>query len=158
MSGNNIRFITMAMPNFTNIFWIKRTFTCTENQQKETALRETREETPVENKAEKKFELDVKNSKLDIQKEDDSLGNRSVFAFSDVSYKASRYAQDATEDALTETPDARMASSPDAPKHAKGQEISKGNCGVLKYSKKNNECFTNFCPKGLKWVKLRSKD
>ena len=37
----------------------------------------------------------------------------------------------------------------------KGQEISEGNCGVLNSSKKTNEIFSDFCPKGLKWVKSK---
>ena len=36
---------------------------------------------------------------------------------------------------------------------AKGREISEGNCGVLKYSKKLIKFLPDFCPKGLKWVK-----
>ena len=84
--------------------------TCSENQQNmRDSSRETPEETLFQNKTEKKFKL---NSKLDIQKEDAVSANPSVDAFSDVSYKASRYAQDATgnatEDALTETLDAPM--------------------------------------------------
>ena len=31
---------------------------------------------------------------------------------------------------------------------SKGQEISEGNCGVLKYYKKTKDSFTDFCPKG----------
>ena len=116
--------------------------TCTENQQKETdtepkSVLEEPENTTVpdlyvmDENGQYHFKSDfldsntcTENSKLDIRKEDDVSANPSVDAFSDVFYKASRYAQDATgnatrnatedatgnakEDALTETLDAPM--------------------------------------------------
>ena len=39
----------------------------------------------------------------------------------------------------------------------KGQEISEGIRGVLKYSKKHTKFFPDFCPKGLKWVKIKTR-
>ena len=40
---------------------------------------------------------------------------------------------------------------------AKGREISEGNCGVLKNSKKLIKFLPDFCPKGLTWVKSKNK-
>ena len=104
--------------------------TCTENQQKETNAEPKSDlqepETTIvsdlyvmDENGQYHFKSDfldsntcTENSKLDVQKEDAVSANPSVDAFSDVFYKASRYAQDATgnatEDALNETLDASM--------------------------------------------------
>ena len=108
--------------------------TCTENQQKETnaepkSVLEEPETTIVpdlyvmDENGQYHFKSDfldsntcTENSKLDVQKEDAVSANPSVDPFSDIFYKASRYAQDATgntagnatEDALTETLDVPM--------------------------------------------------
>ena len=106
--------------------------TCTENQQKETDAEERLEEPEttivpdlyiMDENGQYHFKSDfldsntcTENSKLDNQKEDAVSANPSVDDFSDVTYKASRYAQDATgntvgnatEDALIETLDAPM--------------------------------------------------
>ena len=109
--------------------------TCTENQQKETnaepkSVLEEPETTIVpdlyvmDENGQYHFKSDfldssntcTENSKLDVQKEDAVSVNPSVDAFSDVYYKASRCAQDATgntagnatEDALNETLDVPM--------------------------------------------------
>ena len=104
--------------------------TCTENQQKETnaepkSVLEEPETTIVpdlyvmDENGQYHFKSDfldsntcTENSKLDVQKGDAVSANPSVDPFSDIFYKASRYAQDATgnatEDALNETLDASM--------------------------------------------------